>query len=60
MRILFLGDVVGISGCSKLINNLSSQIKMKKIDFVIVNGENADETGVGLTKEICQNFLVVV
>ena len=25
---------------------------MKKIDFVIVNGENADETGVGLTKEI--------
>ena len=56
MRILFLGDVVGISGCSKLINNLSSQIKSKKIDFVIVNGENADETGVGLTKEICLNF----
>ena len=56
MRILFLGDVVGISGCSKIIKSLSSQIKMKKIDFVIVNAENADETGVGLTKEICQNF----
>ena len=41
MRILFLGDVVGISGCSKLMNNLLNEIKLKKIDFVIVNGENA-------------------
>ena len=56
MRILFLGDVVGNSGCSKLINNLLNQIKKKKIDFVIVNAENAAEPGVGLTKEICDNF----
>ena len=56
MRILFLGDVVGISGCSKIMNNLLDQIKKKKIDFVIVNGENADQTGVGLTKEICEDF----
>ena len=59
MRILFLGDVVGTSGCSKLINNLSSQIKKNDIDFVIVNGENADDTGVGLTEEICQKFFDV-
>jgi len=56
MRILFLGDVVGISGCSKIFNNLLSQIKKNKINFVIVNAENADESGVGLTKEICENF----
>ncbi len=56
MRILFLGDVVGTSGCSKVINNLLDQIKKNKIDFVILNGENADEAGVGLTKEICENF----
>jgi len=56
MRILFLGDVVGISGCSKIMNNLLDQIKKNKIDFVIVNGENADESGVGLTKEICKDF----
>ena len=56
MRILFLGDVVGISGCSKIMNNLLDQIKKNQIDFVIVNGENADETGVGLTKEICRRF----
>ena len=31
MRILFLGDVVGISGCSKLMNNLLNEIKIKKI-----------------------------
>ena len=56
MRILFLGDVVGISGCSKLMNNLKDEIKLKKIDFVIVNGENAAAQGVGLTKEICLDF----
>ncbi len=56
MRILFLGDVVGDAGCSKIVLNLFDQIKKKKIDFVIVNGENAAKTGVGLTKEICKNF----
>jgi len=56
MRILFLGDVVGTAGCLKIKKNLSDEIKKNKIDFVIVNGENADETGVGLTKEICESF----
>ena len=56
MRILFLGDVVGKSGCSKILNNLLSQKELNKIDFVIVNGENAAEAGVGLTKEICEDF----
>jgi metallophosphoesterase (TIGR00282 family) len=56
MRILFLGDVVGNSGCSKIVESLTDQIKLKKIDFVIVNAENAAEAGVGLTKEICEDF----
>ena len=56
MRILFLGDVVGISGCSKVTNNLLDQIEKNKIDFVIVNAENAAEAGVGLTREICEDF----
>ena len=56
MKILFLGDVVGPSGCSKLMINLLNEIESKKIDFVIVNGENAATQGVGLTKEICQDF----
>jgi 2',3'-cyclic-nucleotide 2'-phosphodiesterase len=56
MRILFLGDVVGITGCSKILNNLKSEIDKKKINFVVVNAENAAESGVGLTKEICNDF----
>ncbi len=56
MRILFLGDVVGVSGCAKLKSNLLNEIKKKNIDFVIVNGENAATQGVGLTEEICKDF----
>ena len=56
MKILFLGDVVGISGCSKINNYLIDQIKINKIDFVVVNGENADDKGVGLSQKICNNF----
>ena len=56
MRILFLGDVVGVSGCSKVLNNLKAEIENKNIDFVVVNGENSAEPGVGLTKEICNDF----
>ena len=51
MKILFLGDVVGISGSSKILNNLRSEIEKKKIDFVIINGENSAEPGVGLTEK---------
>ncbi len=56
MKILFLGDVIGNPGCLKIKNNLPDQILKKEIDFVIVNGENAAESGVGLTKEICDNL----
>ena len=56
MRILFLGDVVGRSGCLAVTQNLSDQIKKKKIDFVIVNGENAADQGVGITEQICNNL----
>ena len=56
MKILFLGDVVGISGCSKIMNNLLDQIKINKIDFVIVNGENAADDGRGITQSIAEEF----
>jgi len=56
VRILFLGDIVGVSGCSKLMSNLLNEIRLNEIDFVIVNGENAAQQGVGLTKDICQDL----
>ena len=56
MKILFLGDVVGISGRSMVLNNLIKKIEDEKIDFVVANGENAADTGVGITEEICKEF----
>jgi len=59
MRILFLGDIVGKSGCKAVCNHLPNQIKKKNIDFVIVNGENAANEGVGITEEITNNLFKV-
>ena len=56
MNILILGDVMGASGRKVLSNKLPDIIIANKIDFVIVNGENAAESGVGLTKEICDDL----
>ena len=56
MKILFLGDIVGNSGCLAVKKNLPEQIKNKNIDFVIVNGENAADQGVGITEEICKDL----
>ena len=39
-----------------IMNNLLDIKKKNKIDFTIVNGENSADTGVGLTKEICEDF----
>ena len=56
MRILFLGDIVGSSGCNALKKNLPDIVNKKKIDFVIVNGENAADQGVGITDKICNDM----
>ncbi len=52
MKIFFLGDIVGKSGRTAINKNLKQIIKDKKIDFVVVNGENAADQGVGITEEI--------
>ena len=41
MRILFVGDVVGRSGRTVVIERLPGLIRDWKLDFVVVNGENA-------------------
>mgnify|MGYP003343030855 CR=1 FL=1 len=56
MRILILGDVMGISGRNAIEANIKNIIKDKKIDFVVVNGENAADDGKGITKEIADLF----
>jgi metallophosphoesterase (TIGR00282 family) len=56
MKLLILGDVMGLSGRSVLKNKLPKIIKENKIDFVVVNGENAADDGRGITKKIAEEF----
>ncbi|MCY0096473.1 TIGR00282 family metallophosphoesterase [Hoeflea ulvae] len=51
MRLLFLGDMVGRSGRTAVWNRLPGLIRDLKLDFVIVNGENA-AGGFGITEAI--------
>jgi len=59
MNILILGDVCGPAGRKIIKEKLPQLIKKKKIDFVILNGENAHDSGVGITKKIFDEFLEV-
>ena len=57
MNILILGDIVGPSGREKVFKELKKIIKNKKIDFVIANGENIADDGVGITNLIADELL---
>ncbi|MCA1298228.1 TIGR00282 family metallophosphoesterase [Stappia indica] len=56
MRLLFLGDLVGRTGRQAAIEILPSLVEKHRLDFVIVNGENA-AAGFGITEEILQDVL---
>ena len=56
MNILILGDIMGPSGREAIIKKLPNLIKKKELDFVIVNGENAADPGVGITKKNTEEF----
>ncbi len=59
MNVLFLGDIVGNPGLDAVKKNLGL-IKVKhKIEFVVVNGENAAVEGVGITENICNELYSV-
>jgi metallophosphoesterase (TIGR00282 family) len=51
MRILFLGDVVGRSGRTAVIEQLPGLRQRYRLDFVVVNGENA-AGGFGISEAI--------
>ncbi len=56
MKILFLGDVVGRAGRRALTERLPRLREDWKVDFVVVNGENATG-GMGLSAAHAKNFL---
>jgi metallophosphoesterase (TIGR00282 family) len=49
MRLLFIGDVVGRSGRAAVTQRLPGLVERWKLDFVVVNGENA-AGGFGITE----------
>ncbi|TNE40206.1 MAG: TIGR00282 family metallophosphoesterase [Alphaproteobacteria bacterium] len=51
MRLLFLGDVVGRAGRLTVTKHLPYLIDTYKVDFTVVNGENA-AAGFGITEKI--------
>lgn len=53
MRVLFLGDVVGRAGREVVQNHLPDLRERLKVDFTIVNGENA-AGGFGITPDIAE------
>ena len=55
MKVLLCGDIVGRSGRDAIRRELPLLKKNKKLDFVLVNGENA-ANGFGITKKICEEF----
>jgi metallophosphoesterase (TIGR00282 family) len=56
MRLLFLGDVVGRTGRQAVIAQLPRLRERYRLDFVIVNGENA-AGGFGITEAILTDLL---
>ena len=56
MKLIILGDVLGSSGREVLKNKLPDIIVENKIDFVVVNGENAADDGRGITQAIAEEF----
>ena len=56
MRILVLGDLMGMSGRKVIKKKLPKIIKENKIDFSIINGENASDDGKGITKKIADEI----
>ena len=56
MKILAVGDIVGNCGVKELKRRLKKIKEEKKIDFVIVNGENSAE-GMGITEKNFRDIL---
>jgi 2',3'-cyclic-nucleotide 2'-phosphodiesterase len=56
VRILFIGDIVGRSGRAAAIERLPKLIAGWKLDFVVINGENA-AGGFGITEAIYNDLI---
>ena len=55
MRLLYCGDVLGRTGREAVLENVPKLRESLKLDFVVVNGENAAH-GFGITAKLCEEF----
>ena len=58
MKVLAVGDLVGNNGIKELKDKITNIRENEKIDFVIVNGENAAE-GMGITEKNFKDILAL-
>ncbi|MCF8475139.1 MAG: YmdB family metallophosphoesterase [Emcibacter sp.] len=56
MRLLYLGDIIGRAGRDLALKKIPEFRQSLKLDFVVVNGENA-AAGFGITEKICDELL---
>lgn len=57
MKVLCIGDVVGTAGVEHLRRTVPALRRELGADAVIVNAENADKSGTGLTQSLAQELL---
>lgn len=57
MKVLCIGDVVGTQGVEYISKNLPKIKKENNIDVCIVNGENSDKSGTGITNHSAKAIL---
>jgi len=56
LRVLFVGDVVGVTGRTMFQKHIGDIKNRYKIDAIIVNGENSASNGRGITSRIVRFF----
>jgi metallophosphoesterase (TIGR00282 family) len=56
ITVLFVADVVGQAGCEILIKKVPELKEDYSVDFIIANGENANNNGKGITLNIAKRF----
>lgn len=58
-RLLFIGDVVGPTGCAAVQALIPDLRRELRLDAVIVNGENSAQSGFGITEQTAEVLLSV-
>ncbi len=56
MRLLICGDVVGKAGRDSVLTHIPRLRQELKLDFIVVNGDNAAH-GFGINRKICDEFI---